>query len=90
MELIIDEAFSVCKVRDLKQINLEADCCFTARTDEELSVVCRTDYVLKKEADFGRAVHVLEEPGYKLSDKVIHATTEGRRKKSHALYPVCE
>lgn len=42
---IIDEDFSVCKVRDLKQVNTEEDFCFTAKTDEELSLVCKTQCV---------------------------------------------
>lgn len=34
--------FSVCKVADFTEINLEAEYCFTGRTDEENSVVCLT------------------------------------------------
>lgn len=34
--------FSVCKVRDYSKINLEAEYCFTGKTDEEKSLVCLT------------------------------------------------
>lgn len=37
--------FSVCKVRDLKQINMNDDFFFISRTDEELSLVCSTSSV---------------------------------------------
>ena len=36
------EDFSVCKVTDYTQVNLEAEFCFTGRTDEEKSLVCLT------------------------------------------------
>ena len=37
--------FSVCKVADLSAIKLSADFFFVGRTDEELSLVCRTEDV---------------------------------------------
>ena len=43
MELkVIDGDFSVCKVKDLSQVNLNQDFYFIGKTDEELSLVCRT------------------------------------------------
>ena len=43
MELkVIDGDFSVCKVEDLSQVNLNQDFYFIGKTDEELSLVCRT------------------------------------------------
>ena len=43
MELkVIDGDFSVCKVEDLSQVNLDRDFYFIGKTDEELSLVCRT------------------------------------------------
>ncbi len=41
----IDYDFSVCKVTDYSQIDLEKEFCFTGRTDEEKSLVCITDDV---------------------------------------------
>lgn len=41
----IDGEFSVCKVADLSGVDLEGDFCFIGKTDEELSLVCRTDCV---------------------------------------------
>lgn len=41
LELLSDD-FTVCKVASLAGVSLEAPFVFTARTDEELSVVCRT------------------------------------------------
>ncbi len=44
MELkIIDRLLSVCKVADVSDIDLEADFYFIGKTDEELSLVCRTE-----------------------------------------------
>lgn len=36
-------AFTVCKLADATQIDLNRDVYFLARTDEELSLVCRTE-----------------------------------------------
>ena len=41
----IEQDFSVCKVRSFAGIDLEQDYCFTAKTDEELSLVCTTECV---------------------------------------------
>lgn len=46
MELkTIDHFLSVCKVADVSDINLKADFYFIGKTDEELSLVCRTEDV---------------------------------------------
>lgn len=37
--------FSVCKVVDFSQVNLNSEFCFIGRTDEEKSLVCITDDV---------------------------------------------
>ena len=43
MELkIIDNMLTVCKVADISAIDLTADFFFIGKTDEELSLVCRT------------------------------------------------
>ena len=42
---IIDGLFSVCRVKALRAEDLEGDFLFIARTDEELSLVCRTEDV---------------------------------------------
>ena len=41
----IDYDFSICKVIDYSQVDIEREYCFTAVTDEEKSLVCITDYV---------------------------------------------
>ena len=41
---IIEKDFSVCKVEDFSQVNLE-EFCFIGKTDEENSVVCETEHV---------------------------------------------
>ena len=41
----IDYKLSVCKVPDVSDIDLAADFYFIGKTDEELSLVCRTDSV---------------------------------------------
>ena len=38
----IDGDFSVCKVTDYSQVNLDAQYCFLGKTDEENSLVCLT------------------------------------------------
>lgn len=37
--------FSICKVKDYSQIDLCSEFCFLAKTDEENSLVCKTDCV---------------------------------------------
>lgn len=39
---ILNEDFTVCKLPDLSQADLTADYYFIGKTDEELSLVCRT------------------------------------------------
>lgn len=34
---------TVCKIEDISKINFDADICFVGKTDEELSLVCRTE-----------------------------------------------
>lgn len=41
----IDGVFSVCKVADYSQVDREAPFCFIGCTDEEKSLVCRTESV---------------------------------------------
>ncbi len=38
----INGSFSICKVPDFSQVNLEEEFCFIGKTDEERSVVCST------------------------------------------------
>ena len=48
MELkIIDGIFAVCKVSDFSQVDLADEYVFTAKTDEENSLVCLADRVPK-------------------------------------------
>ncbi len=35
--------FTVCKVKDVSDINMDTDFCFIGKTDEELSLVCKTE-----------------------------------------------
>lgn len=44
---IINQNFSVCKVKDLSQIDYSDKFCFIGKTDEELSLVCSTKLVPK-------------------------------------------
>lgn len=41
----IDRDFSVCKVEDYSQVNLDSEYCFLGKTDEECSLVCITENV---------------------------------------------
>ena len=42
---IIDAELSICKVMDYSQANLNEDFCFTGKTNEENSLVCKTSSV---------------------------------------------
>lgn len=42
---IIDLEFSICKVRDLAPEYLKAEFTFAARTGDEVSLVCQTEFV---------------------------------------------
>ena len=37
---VIHEIFTVCKIQDINQIDLNMDYCFVGKTDEEISLVC--------------------------------------------------
>ena len=39
----IDYKLTVCKVTEISNINLDTDFCFAAKTDEEFSLVCKTE-----------------------------------------------
>lgn len=39
----INGDFTICKVADFSEVNFKAQYCFTAKTDEENSVVCLTE-----------------------------------------------
>ena len=41
----LEEAFTVCKVRDFAQVDWGGAFCFTGKTDEECSLVCETTRV---------------------------------------------
>ncbi len=42
---ILSTEFSICKIKNLKDINYEDEFIFLGKTDEELSLVCSTKYV---------------------------------------------
>ena len=42
---VIEKEFSVCKVADYSMVNLNAEFCFTGKTDGEKSLVCLTEDV---------------------------------------------
>lgn len=39
----LNRDFTICKVRDLSQVDWTQDFCFVGKTDEEMSLVCLTD-----------------------------------------------
>ncbi|MDE7285355.1 MAG: hypothetical protein K2N55_00725, partial [Lachnospiraceae bacterium] len=41
----LEAEMSICKVQDYSLVNLESDLCFTAKTDEENSLVCQRKLV---------------------------------------------
>lgn len=48
---IIDNDFSVCKVKDYSNVNLENEFCFIGKTDEENSLVCLSEDVPSNASD---------------------------------------
>ena len=40
--------FTVCKVKNLENVDMSQEFCFIGKTDEELSVVCLTEFVPEK------------------------------------------
>lgn len=52
---VIGGEFSVCKVKDYSETDIDSEFCFIGRTDEERSLVCRTENVPKntEECDSG-------------------------------------
>ena len=39
---LLDDSFTVCKIKDMSQVDYTDVYCFVGKTDEELSLVCRT------------------------------------------------
>jgi len=39
----IGHKFTVCKIAEMSSINMDTDFCFIGKTDEELSLVCKTE-----------------------------------------------
>lgn len=48
---LLNDDFSVCKIRDLSGVNLTDSFYFIGKTDEELSLVCRTEHVPEETTD---------------------------------------
>lgn len=40
---VIEYDFTVCKVRDISQVDFNDEFCFLGKTDEEISLVCRSE-----------------------------------------------
>ncbi len=48
---IIKYRFTVCKIEDISQVDFNDEFCFLGKTDEELSLVCRSDKVPQNTID---------------------------------------
>ena len=44
---VIDKEFAVCKINDVTEVNFNVEFCFVGKTDEELSLVCSSEFVPK-------------------------------------------
>lgn len=42
---VIDKEFAVCKIEDISEVNFNDEFCFVGKTDEELSIVCSSEFV---------------------------------------------
>lgn len=47
----LKHSFTVCKVKDARDVDLRKEFCFVGKTDEELSVVCISDDTPKNAVD---------------------------------------
>lgn len=45
---VINKEFSVCKIEDVSMVNFEDEFCFVSKTDEEISLVCSSEYIPQK------------------------------------------
>ena len=76
----LDHKLTVCKVADVSDVDAGKDFYFIGKTDEEISLVCKTDdvpqntifavstfntdYILVKAENFEKALKVLPDAGY--------------------------
>ena len=44
---VIDKEFAVSKINDVTEVNFNDEFCFVGKTDEELSLVCSSEFVPK-------------------------------------------
>lgn len=44
---VIDKEFAVCKINDITEVNFNDKFCFVGKTDEELSLVCSSEFIPK-------------------------------------------
>ena len=44
---VIDKEFAVCTINDVTDVNFNDEFCFVGKTDEELSLVCSSEFVPK-------------------------------------------
>ena len=44
---VIDKEFAVCEINDVTEVNFNDEFCFVGKTDEELSLVCSSEFVPK-------------------------------------------
>lgn len=44
---VIDKEFAVCKINDVTEVNFNDEFCFVGKTDEELSLVCSSEFIPK-------------------------------------------
>ncbi len=70
---MLDYDFTVCKVKNYTQTDLDAPFCFIGKTDGESSLVCITDkvpanttYILTKKENFDKAAKALARAGYEI------------------------
>ena len=66
----LEQLLTVCKVKNIDDIDLSKKFYFIGKTDEEISLVCETndvpentDYILVKDADFEKSLAVLLNAG---------------------------
>ena len=44
---VIDKEFAVCKINDVTEVTFNDEFCFVGKTDEEVSLVCSSEFVPK-------------------------------------------
>ncbi len=79
MELkILKQNFSICKVKEVSNINLDSEFVFIGKTDEEISIVCDEEHIPTNYADISnnwKCIKIMETLDFSLIGILSKITT---------------